>query len=404
MTVFEGMVLATILSAKEYYEEREKGIFKISKFKKQNMDELAEAMVEVTEVLIQEVDQKKLAYISKYIIEGAAQLPLMAFCLVLQCQKTDISKEQEKVLEIYFSSTVSPYTKEEFLNPSCYNDLYKELAVLLGADNDTIGMFWQEIIKISIQDIKNVSVLNKIIILFTKIIVRFAALGNCEDSSVFEVLQEFSEAVLSRTSMLEVDENQREDETEEEMVETNEVDNSKELYVSKYEIFKNEYEYVVEFTNAIQEGLPALDIYPYFCMGVLYDIIKESTVSENEKIEMLDFVLLNCNMDFGYSGVQIVSAMEDKSEEIESKELACSIQEMVNINAANNFWMIMATLSGKCIDVGYETKLVEYCIDFLFCLEGMLLYKYPGCGLDNVSKNYVQDCLDMVSQTINAIE
>lgn len=390
---WDAFMFSTIMAAREYYRDRERNVLRVNRFKQNCIENIANNATEILKNIQLVVEKQKTAYMSSSISEGIVQLPMYAFYLVLKNQPFGATKEQKKVVEMFIDNFSMPYSESDFINSINFNNnaiLYIE--GLVGISKTHVGKFWEEFFKSIYRTESEQEYVTSIIDKFANIVMDFSIIGDSKMNHAETVLQNFMESVGFQAV------NCRK-------LPQDEIDiYGDKSYIEHYHKFESEYINVVRLTKSEEEGLPAFDIFPYFCMGVIYQVVSQSTRNKKDKASCIDYVMEQCGMKFSYNGNQIIDSVE-KNLINHDNELGWWITNLLsNESAGVSFWQIMATLSGKCKEYNYNTVLIPELCGFLIGMDGELNKKYPMSGFGNLAKPYLKYKLEELNDLIDTLE
>lgn len=390
---WDALILTTMMSVRDYYRDRERNILRVNQFKQKCIETISDNAMGILEDIKGVVEQQKTSYMSNAISTGIVQLPMYAFYLVLINQKVGVTKEQRKVIDMFYRNLTMPYSQYDFLS-SIKSDNHASLYIkeFVGISKVHIGKFWTEFFRAIYRTETEEKVVTGMIEKFATIVMNFSMLGDTKSNYAETILQNFMEAVGYQVSQCRT-------------LPKDKIDMYGDAgYVEHYHAFEKEYTKIVKLTKSDEEGLPAFDIYPYFCMGVVYHVVNRSTQDRQDKASCIDYVMDACNMDFGYTGIQIIDSVE-KIDVGQDDELGWWINNLTSTESEGvSFWQIMATLGGKCKDYNYETNLIPELCGFLIGMDGELAKKYPMSGFGDIAKPYLMEKLQDISDMIDAID
>lgn len=390
---WDALMFSTMMATRDYYRDRERNMLRMNQFKQKCMETISDNATSIVETISSVVKKQRTAYMSEFISEGIVQLPMYAFHVVLLRQRASVTKEQKTVIEIFANNLTMPYSVRDFLSATTSdNNVRTYLNGMVGISTKHVGKFWKEFFKSVYRTETEEKVVTSIIEKFATIVMNFAIIGDAKANYAETILQEFMEAVGYQAVQCR-------------SLPQDEIDIYGDVgYIEHYHSFENEYGKVVKLTKSVEEGLPAFEIYPYFCMGVIYQVISKSTRNRTDKASCIDYIMKKCGMHFNYTGEQIVDSMERIAIN-EDNELGWWITNLVGTeNSGLSFWQILATLSGKCKDYNYETTLIPKLCSFLIGMDGELAKQYPMSGFGNIAKPYLATKLEELNDLIDALD
>ena len=390
---WDALMFSTVMAARDYYRDRERNMLRLNQYKQTCMEKISENASGILKDIGRVIEKQRTVYMSDSISEGIVQLPMYAFFLVLKYQPINATKEQKKVVEMFSRNLSMPYSTNDFyFAVKSDNSTRSYIEDLVGISKTYAGKFWKEFFKAVYRTESEEEIVTSIIEKFANIVMNFAIIGDSKMNCAEIVLQNFMESVGFQAA------NCR-------RLPQDEIDiYGDKNYIEHYHNFENEYKKIVRLTKSEEEGLPAFEIYPYFCMGVIYQIVNQSTRNRVDKATYIDYVMKQCGMKFSYDGNQIIDSVQ-KSVINQDNELGWWISNLLsNEKAGLSFWQIMATLSGKCKDYNYDTVLIPELCGFLIGMDGELNKKYPMSGFGNLAKPYLANKLKELNDLIDTLE
>lgn len=389
---WDALTVSVIMAARDYYKERERNILRRNQFKQKCMESISQEALEICRSVETVVKKQRTAYMSEAIGNGIQQLPMYAFYLVLRNQPVSVTKEQRTVIDIFSANLSLPYSVQDFLTAiKQNNDVRSYIESLVGISKKYVGGFWKEFFKSVYRTDTEEKVVTDIIQKFADIVINFSIIGDAKTNHAEYILDKFMADVGFQSA------NCR-------SLPQDEIDvygdNS---YLEHYRNFEEEYRRTVELTKAEEDGLPAFEIYPYFCMGVIYQVVDQSTRSVEDKASCIDYIMNACDMEFGYTGKEIIESVQSATRG-DDNELGWWILNLLDTdNEGLCFWRILATLSGMCKKEDYDTSLVPELCGFLIGMDGELSKKFPLSGFGDIARPYLDMKLSELNDLIDRL-
>lgn len=389
---WEALTVSVIMATRDYYKDRERNILRRNQFKQKCMESISKEASEICHSVEAVVKKQRTAYMSESIGDGVQQLPMYAFYLVLRNQLVSVTKEQRTVIEIFSANLSLPYSVRDFLAATKQsNDVRSYIEGLVGISKIYVGDFWKEFFKSVYRTDTEEKIVTDIIKKFADIVMNFSIIGDAKTNHAESILEKFMEDVGFQSANCWSLPQDRIDIYG---------DNS---YIEHYRNFEEEYRKTIKLTKADEDGLPAFEIYPYFCMGVIYQVVEESTGSVEDKATCIDYIMKACGMKFGYTGKEVIESVQSVMQGADN-ELGWWILNLLDTdNEGMCFWRILATLIGLCKEEDYDTPLVPELCGFLIGMDGELSKKFPLSGFGDIAKPYLSMKLSELNELIDRL-
>lgn len=389
---WDALTVSVVMAARDYYKQRERNILRRNQFKQKCMESISHETTEICHSVEAVVKKQRTAYMSGSIGDGVQELPMYAFYLVLRNQSTSVTKEQITVIDIFAANFSLPYSVQDFLRATKQNnDVRSYVEGLVGISKNHAGDFWKDFFKSIYRTDTEEKVVTDIIRKFSDIVMNFSIIGDAKTNHAEYILEKFMEDVGFQSA------NCR-------SLPKDSIDiYGDSSYIEHYHIFEEEYRKTIKLTKADEDGLPAFEIYPYFCMGVIYQVIEQSAGDVENKALCIDYIMTACGMRFGYTGKEIIEAVQSILRGVDN-ELGWWITNLLDADNENLcFWQILATLIGLCKEKGYDTPLVPELCGFLIGMDGELDKKFPLSGFGDIAKPYLTMKLSELNELIDRL-
>lgn len=173
------------------------------------------------------------------------------------------------------------------------------------------------------------------------------------------------------------------------------------LYDVYFRKMREDYDRLVDRADANEEGVDAEQNYNFFCMGNLYQLVSKATRAEDSQADMLNEIMNSCEMNFGYSGEEIVKSMTVSGATREENELGYWIHRMTDLNGEQtNFWQMLILLALKCDGLDDVNTILEDCMNFMVGVDRTFAMKYPMCEFGNIARPYMMRCVEQINQDV----
>lgn len=300
-------------------------------------------------------------YVEREIVEGVKLLPLYIFDSVLRIQKRDVTKEQDKLLDVYFSAINVGFTKRTFLMSQ---DIQREIIGRVGIGPGYASKFWIEVYKCLYVHDNAFEVLGEISKCYTELLIRFATLGHMRSDSVLDIGEAFIKALYDGL-----------------VAKQNEVlDDIDYVGIVPYLLHKNEMERLaleVERASGDVE-MDLAELIPYFEVGMLRDLIDKSGRTSTEKARILDYAMEKSEIFFHADGAEIYRHVDSRTG---MYNLISTITEQFIVT------VLIMGMRGNVQDKA--AQMVEEAIGYLCGIETDLVKEFPLQKLSGQAYDYI---------------
>lgn len=375
----DALTFSTAMAVRDYYRDKDKQKAKQKNFYQKCNEEIADAAAELVDVISVVSTQANPSYIPNEMVNGSTTLPVYAFLKVLQKQGSPTT-EQTKLLDIFFNVMKFPFLKHEFLAAvQSNNHARQHIEDLVGISDFKSGTFWHMFFKAMYKTNSDEKTLSKVIEYFSSIIMRFAILGRPDSEVALPICEDFINAVhnqIVKCRSL----------PEEDLDFMGEVS-----YIEHYKRMKAICQSLAD-ESGDGEVLEVDQLFVFFSIGIIYEVIKHSTRSVSDKAEMLDYIMRSLEIALDFDGYEIIQQFQTDGG---LKELIISLCEL-NLGERGGFWEIILIMGDKANQRDMSTSFFKECISFLAGVESELSKKYHYSGFDQCAKTYMSDIMSKI--------
>ena len=376
---WDALTLSTAMAVRDYYRDKEKQKSKQRNFYRKCYNEITDAAAGLVDVASDVSKKANPSYIPSEILSGSTTLPVYAFLKVLQKQGRPTT-EQTKLMDIFFKFMKYPFAKHEFLAAVQNNNQTRQyIEDLAGISDSKSGTFWRLFFKAMYKTNSGEEPLSKVIEHFSSIVMRFAILGKPDSEVALPICEGFINAVHKQFV-------ECRNLPEEDLDFIGEVS-----YIEHYQRMKTISRILADKSGDSDELDVELMIV-YFCIGNIYEVIKQSTRSVSGKAEMLDYIMRSLEIELDVDGYEIIQQLQTGGS---LKGLVSSLCEL-NPGERGGFWEAILIMGDKANQRDMSTNFFKECIGFLLGVESELSKKYHNSGFDESAWSYMSDVMNKI--------
>ena len=301
MDFWDHLAIATTLSVRDYYRDKEKRQRKEQQFFSKCVDEITDSAKNFIDIVYNVFKKANPNYFPKEVSNGINMLPLYAFYKVLQAQGGTPSSMQTSLLEAFFNNVDVPIKRAEFLSSIRINNEARKLVEgLMGISDSFSGSFWITFFKALYVTKSDEATLTKVIESFSGIVMRFSILGKPQSEVAISIIEKFIMALEKQV-------------VECRRLPESELDFFGEVHYLTHKIRIEDLlkSFFREVQGQDSAGVEAsLNV---FFVTMLYDLINMSTRADYDKAEILEKMMQRCSIKFDYTGYEVFKEMEERS-------------------------------------------------------------------------------------------
>lgn len=378
---WDALIFSTSMAVRDYYRDKQKQKEKQRNFYQKCNEEIADAAADMFEVITAVATK---AYTSDYIPNdiagGSLTLSFYAFLKVLQAQVFPPTAEQNKLLELFFKTLNVNFSKYDFLVAvKSHNQTSQYLEALVGISNSKVGTFWRLFFKAMYKTNSDIKILSEIIELFSSIVMRFAILGKSDSEVALPICEEFIDAIHHQFEECQ----SLPEEGFDYMCEVS--------FIDYHQRMKEIYQ-ILAYESGDSEELDINQCFEFFSIGIIYEVIKQSTLSIYDKAEMLNYILSFLEINLGIDGYEIIQLMQTDSDLKEMISIMCDL----NPGERGGFWEIILIMGDKANKHDLSTTFFKECFNFLLGVEIELVKKYPDSGFNQSARSYMSNVMGKI--------
>lgn len=379
------------MMVRDYFKERDAQRKKREEFYQKCMQEIMSESANISKAISEAASKQSGKHIHSDVCDGIIQLPLYGFYLVLQKQK-GLKKEQEEVIDLFFSNFSIPYSQRDYLEATRVNNIArKELTDLVGISSEKAGRFWVQFFRILYRTDEDTSYIERVIDAFASITMRFSALSGEMSDNVLTILERFIKNVQAQVVLCR-------------LMPKDEVDfYGDEPFVEHYKKYKTDTIKVCKvLMDEDDEDLNPKDFFEEFTLGIIYQVIRRCKRNREDKIKIINDVLSMINLETSVDGVYIFGEMEDRPKDHTSL-LAAMMHMYTDLEDGNPVgWILIARACGKYhLQTDIYVKAVQEAINFIVGMENYLSDRYPMSGFGTIAMHYSKAAVDAINKDID---
>lgn len=379
----EDLGLAAMLAQEQYEQEQEETARRVQKISRQYQQEIATATQELYQQIVQvdkafEADKWLNEEEQETLAQGAKELVLYAFYEVLHEQGGRPTQEQNHLLEIYCEKLQLPYNEMDFLLAVNFaNGIREHLESLFKQPK---GSFWQAVWKLLRKSSMAEEILNTLVQLYGDIVMRFSMLGDPDSEAPVVIMNQMVDRLNERLV--------------EEAGGIEEKTPHAADYVVAYRGMTKAYEAAAAESRAAEDGLPVQDLYVFFVLGLIHQLLRPAKLSFTDKAAIIDGTVRSCQIPVQQlNGMSILESIYSKD------EIGGSIQMMTEFGPEHgNLWQIMQAMCVKCGQAHWMTAFLEGASLFMQGLEQAILKEYPGAVQPGKAAEYINEAAELLSE------
>lgn len=308
-------------------------------------------------------------------LSGAVTLPFYGFMQVISIQKTQgrkISPAQDRLLDIFFKSLSVGISKNEFLYSDAARNQINELVKIT---EEFAGLFWVHLFKAIYITGTEEKVLTRISQLYTEIILRFAILGGINSEAVIGICNSFNKGMqVQFEKCAEAPES--------------DVDFMGEVTFEEHGIRTRNI--VSELSSSeIDGGEGKQDMLDCYLVSLIWEMLRRTRTSGNEKVQILDYAMEHCCLDLGLSSSEMIQGMKYGGQ----------IKDIVE-TMLEGFLVI---ITGMSYEYGNEDMSIEFCQEcagYLIALEKKLASQFPNCGFKDLGPQVMLEQVGQIAEKV----
>lgn len=391
LSFWDRVWTAYAMTVRDYFKEQEEHKRKWEEFCRKCEREILSECTNIVCVISDATEKQAGNYVHQDLIEGIVQLPLYGFMQVLSMQR-EISAEQKRVIDLFFSHFDLPFTMDQFLKEARENQFHRsELLKLVEISKTSAGGFWVQFFKTLYRTDEDTSAISKLIDSFCAITMRFSVLNGESEERLLDVLKAFLVNVHGQSELCREAPNDV-------------IDFYGDItFVEHYEKYKKDTYKVCRMTmDENDEQLNPTEFFRAFTLGIIYQVIKRCTCNRQDKIKIFDDVLSLVYTEANIDGAYIFKYMEDFQGK-ETTMLAAMMHIFTDLEDGNPAgWLILSRCSGTYnLNTGEEIKAVQEAVNFIIGMENYLVDKYPMSGFGKIAADYSKAILEILNKDID---
>ena len=236
-------------------------------------------------------------YIPDEIAQSGGMLPAYGFMKVLQAQGGVPSPEQIKLLEAFFHTAKVGFTEADFL-AAVFDDNKTRQAIedLACISDSKAGWFWQIFFKAMFKTNSDEKTLPKVAEHFSSIVARFSILGRPDSRVALPVCETFIKAI--HTQIVEC-----------RRFPGDIAGTSEEIPLAEHYRRMKKICMDLAYAAGDQDNLDMEQLFSYYSIGILYQLIKKTTRCASVQAAMLDRAMKLSKIKAGFVGVDAISQM-----------------------------------------------------------------------------------------------
>ena len=373
----ENLDLVSVLEQETYEIETEAEALRIQQMSRQYQWEIARATGELYRHM--QASSQDLGLDGKpeeVLAQCAKELPMYAFYQVIREHGGRPTQEQGRLLEIFCKQLELPYIDiDVLLAVNAPNELRKRLEGLYALPE---GGFWKVLLLALRGKPQAEDVLDTLVQKYGDIVMRYSLLGDPDSEAPVVIMNQMVDC-LNEWLMMNPPE---EDGAKEEMVD----------YVTAYQRMTQAYKEAAAEVQAEADGLPVMDLYVYFVMGMIHKLLQPAKLSMEDKAGIIDGVIRSCGVQVQLNGMSILESIFAKD------EIGGSIEMMTEFGPEHgNLWQIMQAMAMKCGKVFLLTDFLENSSLFMTGLEKAIQTEYPGSIREGKAAEYINHVAESLS-------
>ena len=370
----------------DYFKAREEQRKKWEAFCHECTDEIMDECMNIVNVLIEGAEKQAGKRVHKDLLDGATQLPLYAFYLVL-CDQGTIAKEQGRFLQIYFTHSNIPYTMNLFLEATRNNNYVREdLINLVGITEDKAGSFWVQFFKMLYRTDEDTSHASALVSSFCQIMTRFSALNGEPETRLLVVMKKLFEAVDAQAVLCR-------------QLPADSVDFFGDTsFVEHFNTYKENLYKVCRMTmEEDAENLTPDNFFKAFTLGNIYQVISRCTRNRADKVKMVDDVLAQIDIDTVADGAYIFKYMEDEPKD-QTSMLAYMMYAFTDLEDSKAAGWNMICHGNSAYNEANHSDIfvIKDATNFLIGMENYLSDKYPMSGFGDIASKYAKKVSEII--------
>ena len=375
----------------DYYKKREEQRRKWADFCLNCTSEILTECANISAMIEEATRKQSGSHVHKDLYDGIIQLPLYGFHLVLSLQD-GLTKEQSKVLQMFFSNFRIPYTMNLFLESTRMdNYVRRNLYGIVGISEDYAGAFWVQFFKVLYRTESDTTYIQKIIDSFCNIMMRFAALSGSAENYLLSIMERFLKNVHRQSVLCR-------------QVPEDSVDYFGDApFMEHFRRYKEETFKVCNLTMSKDEdGLNPDSFFRGFTLGGICQVVKRCNRRQSDKAKMIDDILSKIEMDDEEDGADLIGYMENYEGE-SGPVLGSLMHVFTDIEGGNPVgWILLARLCGTYgLKTGKNLNPVQEAINFLLGMENYLSDNYPMSGFGKIALKYTGAVMEFVNKDID---
>jgi len=378
---WDVLTFSTVMAVRDWSRDNQRRKEKTTNFYQKCNEEIADAASEMFEVITAVAEQANPNYIPNEIGQGGVMLPVYAFYKVLQKQGGLPTKEQTKVMDLFFNAMSLPFSKLEFLAAvRSYNTARQSIENLVGISDLNSGKFWQLFFKSMYITQSDEKTLTKLTDKFSSIIMRFSILGRPESEVALPICEEFINSVHKQIQ-------QCRNLPEEDIDFMGEV--------SFYEHYQRMRNLSIDLVHAAgdEDELDIEQLFDYFSIGILFQLVTRTTRNISVQAEMLDKAMEISGISLGIDGYEAMKQLT------ESGELSDLVNNIIHIREEfGGFWGIILIVAQKADREDDAMTFTKECMGYLMGIETELSKEYPYSGFGTIAKDYMVDVMGKIAR------
>lgn len=380
----DDLGLAAMLAQAPYEQEEEETARRVQRVSRQYQQEIAQATQQLYQQIAQadrelggdgrlsEEEQEVLA-------RGAKELVLYAFYEVLHEQGGRPTQEQGLLLQVYCDKLELPYNEMDFLLAVNFaNGIRAHLESLFKLPD---GSFWMALWKLLGDSAAAEAILDGVVQQYGDIVMRFSVLGDPDSEAPMVIMDQMVDCFNEHLGEIAA-------------AEETEVDVD---FIAAYDAMTQVYEKAAAESRAAEEGLPTQDLYVFFVLGLIHQLLRPARLRITEKAAIIDGIVRCCQLPVQeLDGMSILESIYSKD------EIGGSIQMMTEFGPEHgNMWQIMQAMCVRCGRAEWMTDFLQGASLFMLDLEQSILIEYPGAVQKGKAEAYIRETietLNMVSE------
>lgn len=377
----ESLAFAAVMTLRDMTNEKNTHLFKTQKFYQECYQRIADDSSKVFDKVIEVTQKASHCYTPSELGTGSTYLPLYCFALVIQTQGR-ITKEQNKIVKLYFDNMTFPFSQTEYLNAVKNGSEIGDFRKVISISKSYVGGFWVNFFR-ALYKSGTQKDLQNVVDCTTSMIIRFSVLGNPDNTIANNICSNLVNLI-----------NYHINEVKE--ITLKEIDWLGVIPIpDRLEEMKKFYESLIDNSNITEEMskeelLPLLEL---LILNSICDIVMLTKQPKSIKVKMM-------NEAYKFTGITTEVTPEEYVKHIANNtELGTFYKYMFSsIPPLGAIWQIIAIMSEQTNRVEEGIAITSDVLSILIQVENFFAEKYNFLGEESISQKYMSNIINQLME------